>query len=70
MEPAQIALLKMARLGIRTQYAAQMAKLDELVGEGYLQCEEGGPATALRPASPSTYRLTSAGEALLAKVNG
>ena len=38
--PNQIALLKMTRIGLRTQDLGQLVKLDQPAADGYVKCED------------------------------
>jgi len=67
MEPVHIALLKMARLGLRTQDPRQVAKLDQLISMGLLQHENPQPPAPGYVGLLGTYWLTEAGKGWLAQ---
>lgn len=67
LAPAQIALLKMVRTGLRTREPGQVAKLEELVRQEYLSRQEPEPVSPGNCEPLRRYALTAAGEAVLAK---
>ena len=66
MAPDQIALLKMTRIGLRTQDPRYVFKLNQLAVNGYVTREDVG-ILPLHLESLRTYWLTEAGKALLAQ---
>lgn len=65
--PAQIALLKMVRTGLRTRDPEQLAQLEKLVSQNYLSRREPEPGSPGNLTPLRSYALTAAAEAVLAE---